>query len=225
MKLCPPHDVVSRPGAPLRPTLAGYCSMASVESEVSGWVQIAYELSRLPPVEYLKISNQPWEGGVLNMDKVIERYRELLPATFEHLDRDFAVGVLTRDGTYKVIDSGPLPEAVVASAAIPYLFEHVSIPGVGQCMDGGKFDRVGLSGWQERTKKQGKSAKAATLVHLIARSSPFSGNEAVRYSGNVVVVRSPKSGVSLTSLGDFDKHYANAYERASSGIAQSIKRI
>lgn len=187
--------------------------------------EIAYELSRLPPAEYLKLSNQPWQGGVLNMDKVIQRYRELLPPTFEHLDRDFAVGVLTRDGSYKVVDSGPLPEAVVASAAIPYLFEHVSVPGIGQCMDGGKFDRVGLSGWQERTKTKGKHAKAATLVHLIARSSPFSGNEAVRNSNNVVVVRSPKSGVSLTSLGDFDKHYTRACERATSGIAHSIKRI
>jgi hypothetical protein len=186
-------------------------------------MQIAYELSRLPPVEYLQLSNQPWEGGVLNMDKVISRYRELLPPTFEALGRDFAVGVLTRDGTYKVVDSGPLPEAVVASAAIPFLFEHVSVPGIGQCMDGGKFDRVGLVGWQERAKLKG-SSRSATLVHLISRSSPFSGNEEVDTTNNVVVLRSPKSGVSLTSLGDFDKHYNTAFERASTHLANSIKR-
>ena len=89
---------------------------------------------------------------MLNMDKVIARYRELLPARFEDLSTDFAVGVYTRDGKYRVIDSGPLPEAVVASAAIPLVFEHVDVPGVGQCMDGGKHDRVGLTGWEQRER-------------------------------------------------------------------------
>ena len=100
---------------------------------------------------------------MLNMDKVIARYRELLPARFEDLSTDFAVGVYTRDGKYRVIDSGPLPEAVVASAAIPLVFEHVDVPGVGQCMDGGKHDRVGLTGWEQRERRRGKVWRTSAL--------------------------------------------------------------
>lgn len=177
-------------------------------------------------MEYLQLSSQPWEGGMLNMNKVVERYRELLPATFEELGTKFAVGVYTRDGEYRVIDSGPLPEAVVASAAIPVLFEHVPVPGVGQCMDGGKFDRVGLEGWQRLGEERGRSARGVTLVHLISRSSPFSGREEVEGGpeAGVVVLRSPKSGVSLTSLGEFDEHYDAAYQRSCSALAEGLRR-
>jgi hypothetical protein len=186
------------------------------------WVQVAHELSKLPPAEYLQVSQKPWEGGILNMDKVISRYRELLPATFEELKTDFAVGVFTREGEYKVVDSGPLPEAVVASAAIPIVFEHVEVPGIGQCMDGGKHDRVGLNGWAARERRRGKASEA-TLVHLISRSSPFSGSEVVSVADNVVVCRSPKSGVSLTSLGDFEQHFQAAYERSASQLRKALR--
>ena len=133
---------------------ASSCQPAFLRSPT--WLQVAYELSKLPPMSYLQVSQKPWEGGILNMDKVIARYRELLPPRFEDLGTDFAVGVYTRDGKYRVIDSGPLPEAVVASAAIPFVFEHVDVPGVGQCMDGGKHDRVGLTGWSARERRRGK---------------------------------------------------------------------
>ena len=61
-------------------------------------MQIAEELSKNPPAHYLEMSKKPWDGGILNMNKAIQRYRELLPATFEDLPMDFAVGVYTRDG-------------------------------------------------------------------------------------------------------------------------------
>jgi hypothetical protein len=157
---------------------------------------------------------------MLNMDRVITRYRELLPATFEDLKTDFAVGVYTRDGEYKVIDSGPLPEAVVASAAIPVMFESVNVPGIGACMDGGKHDRVGLRGWTERIRHRRRTAKPGrTLVHLISRSTPFSGNEAVEDDEKVMVCRSPKSGVSIVSLGNFEEHFQAAYERSCKQLA------
>lgn len=43
--------------------------------------------------------------------------------------QDFAVGVVCQDGRYRLIDSGPLPEAVAASAAIPFIFAPVNVPG------------------------------------------------------------------------------------------------
>lgn len=39
------------------------------------------------------------------------------------------MGVVNSKGEYKLIDSGPLPEAVAASAAIPFIFAPVKIPG------------------------------------------------------------------------------------------------
>lgn len=39
------------------------------------------------------------------------------------------MGVVSKDGEYRLIDTGPLPEAVAASAAIPYIFNPVNIPG------------------------------------------------------------------------------------------------
>ncbi len=44
--------------------------------------------------------------------------------------QEFAVGVVARNGEYRLIDSGALPEAVAASAAIPFVFEPVNVPGV-----------------------------------------------------------------------------------------------
>lgn len=58
----------------------------------------------------------------------------MLPPTFDGLERDFAVGVVTADGQHVLIDQGPLPEAVAASAAIPFIFANVDVPGgQGNC--------------------------------------------------------------------------------------------
>lgn len=45
------------------------------------------------------------------------------------VSQDFAVGVVDSNGNYALINSGPLPEAVAASAAIPLLFAPIHIPG------------------------------------------------------------------------------------------------
>jgi predicted acylesterase/phospholipase RssA len=66
---------------------------------------------------------------VLSLDAVVARLAQLLPPTFEGLQRDFAVGVVTAEGEHLLIDSGPLPEAVAASAAIPFVFSAVDVPG------------------------------------------------------------------------------------------------
>lgn len=91
--------------------------------------QAAALLSEQAPIQLLQPCLQPWRGGVLSLDGVVQRLSELLPPTFEGLDRDFAVGVVTADGQHLLIDSGPLPEAVAASAAIPLIFSAVDVPG------------------------------------------------------------------------------------------------
>lgn len=92
-------------------------------------MQVAAALSEKPPIQFLKPCLEPWRGGLLSLEGVVERLRELLPPTFEGLERDFAVGVVTADGTHVLIDQGPLPEAVAASAAIPFIFSNVDVPG------------------------------------------------------------------------------------------------
>jgi len=92
--------------------------------------QVARELSRQPPIKLLRPSVDPW-NGFFSLDGVVERLKDLLPPTFEDLRTEFAVGVVSAvDGKHVLIDSGPLPEAVAASAAIPLLFQPVHLPGV-----------------------------------------------------------------------------------------------
>eukprot|EP00951_Prasinocladus_malaysianus_P042251 scaffold509253_cov47-Prasinocladus_malaysianus.AAC.1 len=176
---------------------------------------------------------------------------QLLPPTFEELPTEFACGVCCKDGTHRVINTGPLAEAVVASASIPVLFAPVKIPGQeggpfqwvpdnSQHLiiqeidnDGGKMDRIGLKQWRDFRRAQVKVSALPpslmvhsddvkvivlngelalicdtkvppALVHLIGRSSPFSGNDMLQTDEKkVTMVKSPKSGVNFFSLGKF----------------------
>ncbi|EIE21028.1 hypothetical protein COCSUDRAFT_17697, partial [Coccomyxa subellipsoidea C-169] len=185
--------------------------------------QVAAELSRVAPINLLRPSCRPWAGGAVSLDAVVQRLRELLPPRFEDLDKEFAVGVVSADGRYRLIDSGPLPEAVAASAAIPFIFEPLHVPGQegGPFRDGGLVDRTGLGAWRQRRSLRGSGVPPA-LIHLIQRSSNFSGNDDVEATGErrITVVRSPKSGVNFFSLGDFDRHFDAAYQRAAPAMRQ-----
>lgn len=91
--------------------------------------QIAAELCNVPPIFLLRPCWRFW-CGFLSLHAVVDRLRDLLPPTFEDLDCKLSVGVIRSDGQYQLIDSGPLPEAVAASGAIPVLFAPVEVPGV-----------------------------------------------------------------------------------------------
>eukprot|EP00958_Prasinococcus_capsulatus_P016822 scaffold1883_cov396-Prasinococcus_capsulatus_cf.AAC.24 len=79
----------------------------------------------------------------------LARLRHLLPPTFEDLEVPFGVGVVDSRGHYRVVTSGCLPEAVVASASVQLLFQPQDIPGLtgGPFGDGGLYDRLALSPW------------------------------------------------------------------------------
>ncbi|CAK0784113.1 hypothetical protein CVIRNUC_007316 [Coccomyxa viridis] len=189
--------------------------------------QVAEELSRVAPIYLLRPSCVPWRGGAISLSAVVNRLKDLLPPTFEDLKTEFAVGVVAKNGEYKLIDSGALPEAVAASAAIPFVFEPVAVPGQAQgpFRDGGLYDRTGLKAWRQRRAAQGRGIPPA-LVHLIARSSSFSGADDVESTGErrVTVVRSPKSGVNFFSLGDFEEQLEMASTRAQPAILQAVER-
>ncbi|QDZ19463.1 patatin-like phospholipase [Chloropicon primus] len=186
---------------------------------------ILRETTRDPPWKLLRPNLFFWEG-LFCLDAVVERMRELLPATFEELTEvDFACAVLSSEGAYTVVDSGALPEAVVASAAIPFLFKKVEIPGredEGPFADGGARERVGLAPWRERVRASRSGDPPLALVHLIQRSfGPFSGNDDMSsvQETHYSQVTSPKSGVTLLSLGDYEKQYEEARARTKARIA------
>jgi hypothetical protein len=115
--------------------------------------------------------------------------------------------------------------------------------------DGGVVDRIGLKAWRDRRRQQwiggplfaghhssnaaaaavARGARAAQrpppcLVHIIERSSPFSGADDPAATGevDVHVVRSPKSGVNFFDLGDFDQQFDGARRRARPMIEQLL---
>ena len=160
--------------------------------------QVAAELGRVPPITLMRPNYRPW-AGVMSLEGVIERLREVLPPSFEDLERPLAVGVVDRHGNHRLIKSGRLPEAVAASACVPGIFAPVDIPGshqpLGPFIDGGMKDRVGLEAWRQVVTEQ----RDISLVHIIHRSSPFSGPDDVQTSveNKLFVFKSPKSNFSL----------------------------
>ncbi|CAD7696476.1 unnamed protein product [Ostreobium quekettii] len=187
--------------------------------------QIATELCVVPPVLLLRPCWRFW-CGLLSLHVVVDRLRELLPPTFEDLDRKFAVGVIDSNGQHRLIDSGPLPEAVAASGAIPVLFAPVDVPGVedGPHGDGGMRDRLGLVPWREHRRASLPSKAPDALVHLISRSSPFSGKDDVEAMGErrVSVARSQKSGVNFFTMGDYERQMRDACDQAAP-LVQAVK--
>jgi len=166
--------------------------------------ELASVLRERPPLAYLSLNASQLWTGVFTLDGAVARLRELLPATFEELPLRFACGVVDARGRHVLVHSGPLPEAVAASAAVPCLFRPVHIPGLtgGPCAclpphalaascalaltpgtrtrcravaDGGKVDRVGLRPW----RRLGPQSTNRVVCHVIERSSPFSGDDDV----------------------------------------------
>jgi len=168
--------------------------------------EIAVELSRQRPRDVMRLRWAFW-GGLFSLEPLIERLRDWLPATFEELGRPFGVGVVGPDGA-EVIASGPLVEAVAASCAMPYVFAPVRL-GARRYVDGGAADRVGLAGWRELRGERD------ALVHLVERTR---GREVPLPEG-VPVVRTPRSGASFGSLGDFEGQLEEAR-----GIAEEVVR-
>jgi predicted acylesterase/phospholipase RssA len=87
--------------------------------------------------------------------------------------------VVGAGGEHVLLHDGCLPTAVSASAAIPVVFAPVAVPGRadGPFIDGGIRCRIGLDLWRRHRYGDEPAAASPAVVHLIGRSSPFSGND------------------------------------------------
>lgn len=160
---------------------------------------VAEELSRAAPLRSLRPSVTPWRGA-FSLRAVQTRLQIFLPERFEDLPRPFGVGVVGPDGAHRLITSGPLAPAVMASCAMPYVFTPVAVDGRA-CHDGGALDRLGVQPW--RRWRPGQRA----IAHWVSRTA---GKDAAADLSGVTVVKTPRSGAKLWSLGDFEAQRGEA---------------
>jgi predicted acylesterase/phospholipase RssA len=155
-------------------------------------LDIAEKLSSQRPFTLLRPSFRPWRG-LFSLRALQGLAAGWLPPSFADLPYPLAVGVMAADGSGTLLSEGTLPEAVVASCAVPYLFAPVQVDGVPY-RDGGAVDRLALEPWAQLRGERPR------VVHLVERSA---GAETAVPDG-IAVVRTPRSGASFWSLGDFD---------------------
>jgi predicted acylesterase/phospholipase RssA len=175
------------------------------------------ELCGRAPASWIRPAWTPWLGA-FHLDEVRRHLRDRVPADFSHLMRSFGVGV-AEGGQAHLLTEGNLPDAIAASCAVPYLFQPVVIDGRA-FIDGGAVDRTAIEAW--RRQRPGRTL----LLHLMEASMA----EPKETPQADVVVRSPRSGAHLWSLGDhrarFDRTRAAtraALEHAiSEGIVQTL---
>ena len=171
---------------------------------------LAAELSSRRPLALCSPHLAPWRG-LFRMDAVIAHLEELLPPRFEDLPRPFGVGVMTSTGEHRLVTSGPLVPAVAASMAIPRLFVPVALDGE-PCADGAFVSRTAFEAWQAHR------SGPRSLVHLVDATS---GAAEEPDFGDAWVVRTPRSGAKLWSLGDFEGQLEEARQRTMAVIAAS----
>ncbi len=146
------------------------------------------------PWDHVGLHLRVWRGA-LDLAPMVDWLSELLPPTFGDLPRPFAVGVSARVHgveTPVLLREGPLPLAVAASCAIPYLFASPHAGPQGPWRDGAWADRLMYTPWA--AWRGGNEV----LVHAVARSR---GVE-LPLPEHVRVIRTPRSGASLWDLGD-----------------------
>jgi predicted acylesterase/phospholipase RssA len=139
-----------------------------------------------------RVSSTFWRG-LMSMDTFTDFLRPHLPSTFEELARPLAVGVVDAAGKHALLKSGPLPEAVAASCAMPGIFGAVNVGGQ-RFADGGAADRLGLDAYR---------AWRPNTAHVIANWVERTAGKDVQVdAGNTQIIKTPRSGARFWNLGD-----------------------
>ncbi len=177
--------------------LAGALWSAGMPAE-----ELFHELCHRTPLSWVAPHWRPWKG-LFRMDPVLHRLAEHLPDRVDQLPHAFGAGVAA-EGEAHLLTAGPLVAAVAASCAVPYLFVPVEVEGRA-FVDGGAVDRTMLSRW--RAQRPGHTV----VLHLLDPSHGAGGDDSAQAD---VVVRSPRSGARLWSLGDARGRFDAARTRA-----------
>jgi predicted acylesterase/phospholipase RssA len=191
-------------------TVEGVCGTSSGALAGSLWCAgvPAHDVFELlcgrAPVRWLARSPAPWRG-LFGLGRVAAELRERLPARFDGLSRAFGAGVVHGQRA-QLLTEGPLPEAVAASCAVPWLFHPVRVDG-RELVDGGARDRLALSAW--RAHRPGREL----VVHLVdsSRGHRDAGHDSLE---GLTVCTSARSGARLWSLGDARARFEHSRARA-----------
>ncbi|KAG8457145.1 hypothetical protein KFE25_004112 [Diacronema lutheri] len=139
--------------------------------------EIAALVSARRPLALCRPTLRPWRG-LFSASRLGEVLEAVLPERFEDLRTPLAVGVARADragaaSTAAVLSAGPLVPAILASCAVPAMFQPVAVGGV-KYVDGGIVDRtcveVSAPFWRGISSAWGGAgaSEGATLVHLIS---------------------------------------------------------
>lgn len=164
-------------------------------------------IARRPPLSYL---SPRLFGGLFSLSPMVTFLSAHLPARIEELPIPLAVGVVDRERRYQLLTSGPLPEAVAASCAVPYLFQAITIDGL-TLRDGGVSDRVGWEAWRAWRPTRDP---AQAIVHWVDRTH---GKDLELPTG-ATVIRSPRSRAHLWSLGPFSAQVEESAQLTRLGL-------
>lgn len=165
-------------------------------------------LTELTPLRQVRPSGRIWRG-LFSLKPVIRSLRRDLPARFEDLERPLGVGVMDRAWRPALLTSGPLPEAVAASCAIPRLFAPVRI-GAAWWADGGLADRTALTAWRAYRPDR------PVVLHLVDRSK---GADVDADLSSCRVVRSPRADARLWDLGDVQRAFEISRQAGLAALA------
>ncbi len=162
------------------------------------------------PIAFLRPHWRIWEG-LFSAGPLLSMLRSELPRTFEELKFPFAVGVARLgDGTHELVTEGSLPDAVLASCAVPRLIRPVTL-AQHRYVDGGAADRTAVRGWQ--TWRPDRKA----VLHRVDRSM---GREVSCNVDAVFEVSSPRARNSLWRLRDFEADLEGARIRTRLRLVQ-----
>ena len=171
--------------------------------------ELIEQLQEMRPIRLMRPHLRPWRGAFA-LQPLLAFLRDRLPATFGELRRPLAVGVATRGGGHRLLSAGPLPESVVASCSMPYVFEPTWIAGE-RYADGGAADRLGIAPlrrWRNPDR---------IIAHRVRRTA---GKDLDDDLGGALLIETPPSGANFFSLGDFSGQVREAEAIAAAALAR-----
>jgi hypothetical protein len=174
------------------------------------------------PLALCRPALQPWRG-LFTADPLGRVLAEVLPARFEDLRTPFAAGVaLAGSAEPLVISEGALVPAVLASCAVPGMFQPIARDGI-LLVDGGIADRTAAERSLPWLARAAPAATAETFIHLISdvEGVAFGPRDGVRELAGTTIVRTRRSRQSLARRfgACFDDEVADAAERCAAALA------